>query len=200
MRARYFLLFLVFFITQQSCEKGESPQKPISKKEALTNLEKSLANFNSQKLKSILIEKSSKTNADEEIAIALQPILNNSKLVLDAYEIDYNKEFQSVNDPQIIITSLVLLTLEKEFQAIDSNGSSKIKLLNNSKGAWDCAMEAIGVAAVAELISSIGSSAAIQASRTLILKTVGKIASRYAGWIGAAIMVADFAECMATGD
>lgn len=61
-------------------------------------------------------------------------------------------------------------------------------------------MEAIGVAAVAELISSIGSSAAIQASRTLILKTVGKIASRYAGWIGAAIMVADFAECMATGD
>lgn len=102
-------MFLVFFITLQSCEKGESPQKPMSKKDVLTNLEKSLANFNSQKLKSILIEKSSKTNVDEEIAIALQPILNNSKLVLDAYEIDYNKEFQSVNDPQIIITSLVLL-------------------------------------------------------------------------------------------
>jgi len=38
-------------------------------------------------------------------------------------------------------------------------------------------MEALGVA-VTELISSVGSSAAIQASRALILKTVGKIASR----------------------
>ena len=200
MKIRYLLLFFLLFITLQSCEKSETTQKPINKKEALKNLERSLSSFNSQKLKSILIEKSSKTNADEEIANALQPILNNSKMVLDAYEIDYQKEFQSDNDPQIILTSLVLLTIEKEFQKIDSNGSSKIKLLSNAKGTWDCAMEAIGVAAVAELISSIGSSAAIQASSALILKTVGKIASRYAGWIGAAVMVADFAECMATGD
>ena len=145
MKIRYLLLFFLLFITLQSCEKSETTQKPINKKEALKNLERSLSSFNSQKLKSILIEKSSKTNADEEIANALQPILNNSKMVLDAYEIDYQKEFQSDNDPQIILTSLVLLTIEKEFQKIDSNGSSKIKLLSNAKGTWDCAMEAIGV-------------------------------------------------------
>ncbi len=127
MKTRYLLLFFVLFITLQSCEKSETTQKPINKNEALKNLEKSLSSFNSQKLKSILIEKPSKTNAEEEIANALQPILNYSKMVLDAYEIDYQKEFQSDNDPQIILTSLVLLTIEKSFKQLNSNGSTKIK-------------------------------------------------------------------------
>ncbi|QKG79194.1 hypothetical protein [Tenuifilum thalassicum] len=61
-------------------------------------------------------------------------------------------------------------------------------------------MEVLDVAAFSELISAVGSSAAIQASKAVIIKAAGKIASRYAGWIGAAIIVADFTECMITGD
>jgi hypothetical protein len=154
-------------------------------------------------LKLILSSPKNFDSTDNEIISIIEPVLNDCKVLLNVYDIDYKNEFSHGNDPRIIIAGLLLLTIEKEFETIENASESKYYNsfnMESSKGTWDCAMEAIGVAAISELIGAIGSTAAIQASKAVILKAVGKLASRYAGWIGAAVMVADFTECMITGD
>ncbi len=55
----------------------------------------------------------------------------------------------------------------------------------------NCFFQAIGYAAIAELSANWAS-----ASRQVILRAVGKIATRYLGWFGAAIAVVSFVDCM----
>jgi hypothetical protein len=192
------MLFLVGVF--QACEKSVVEKKTLSKEEALSNLKKSIKEINTVSLRKSMYLKSGAVNTDEVYIEQLKPVLVSSKELLDVYDINSNSDFNSENDPQIIVTALLILTLEKEFSSIEMQKNMSNYKSIRRVGAWDCAMEAIGVGAVSELIGALGSSAAIKASKAVILKAVGKIASKYAGWIGAAVMVADFAECMYTGD
>lgn len=192
------MLFLVGVF--QACEKSVVEKKKLSKEEALSNLKKSIKEINTVSLRKSMYLKSGAVNTDEVYIEQLKPVLVSSKELLDVYDINSNSDFNSENDPQIIVTALLILTLEKEFSSIEMQKNMSNYKSIRRVGAWDCAMEAIGVGAVSELIGALGSSAAIKASKAVILKAVGKIASKYAGWIGAAVMVADFAECMYTGD
>lgn len=57
--------------------------------------------------------------------------------------------------------------------------------------ATNCALKAIVYTAIAEL----GDIWAV-ASSQVILQAVGKVAHKYARWVGVAIMVASFADCI----
>lgn len=72
----------------------------------------------------------------------------------------------------------------------------KNKMLNNGNQTSNsrianCILQAIGYAAIAELSANWAT-----ASRQVIIKAVGKIAQRYLGWVGAAIAVSSFVDCM----
>lgn len=197
-------LFSLFIILgSQSCDKAEMHNEPISKREALDKLQNSLRAINRGELLLSISKAKGSENTNNEYVSILAPLLNTSRIVLNAYEIDYEHALGSKDNPTIIFTALLLLTLESEF---DKKGPKQASYalagagLQYTKGVWDCGMEALGAAAVAELIAAIGSSASIQASSALILRAAGRIAIRYAGWIGAAVMIADFTECMITGD
>lgn len=68
------------------------------------------------------------------------------------------------------------------------------KVVNNSSVTnarlANCIFEALGFSALAEL----GANWAV-ASRQVIIRAVGKLATRYLGWFGAAIAVASFVDC-----
>ena len=55
----------------------------------------------------------------------------------------------------------------------------------------NCVFQALGFTALAELGANWAA-----ASRQAILRAVGKVASRYLGWFGAAIAVVSFVDCM----
>ena len=57
--------------------------------------------------------------------------------------------------------------------------------------AVNCVLQAIGYAAIAELSANWAT-----ASRQYLIKAIGKLASRYLGWFGAAIALGSFIDCM----
>jgi hypothetical protein len=192
-------LFLMTIVSIQSCNESESLIEPVDKEIALKNFESKMVQI-LPSVKSALDKFKSnpnaRVNAEMEILENFRPLLNDSKALLQAYEIDYKESFDE-NDPKIVLAGFLIVSIEKRLQATELDKSDISGRTAEAEGSWwDCALEAVGVAAVSELIASFGSSAAIQASSSVILKAVGKVASRYAGWIGAAIMVADFTECM----
>lgn len=84
---------------------------------------------------------------------------------------------------KIIYAATILLDLKKQMQdaGVDTTNAR----------AFNCALQAIGYTAVAELATNWA-----LASRAVMLRAIGAVAARYAGWIGAAIMVGSFADCM----
>ena len=55
----------------------------------------------------------------------------------------------------------------------------------------NCIFQALGFTALAELGANWAG-----ASRQVILRAVGKVATRYLGWFGAAIAIGSFVDCM----
>jgi hypothetical protein len=195
-------MLMPFFLTAmsiQSCTENDSLIEPVDKAVALRNFESKMVQI-LPSVKSSLDKFNSnpnaRVNAEIEILENFRPLLNDSKVLLESYDIDYKQSFDE-NDPRIVLAGFLIVSIEKRFESLQARNSDASGRIAQAEGSWwDCALEAVGVAAVSELIASFGSSAAVQASSSVILKAVGKVASRYAGWIGAAIMVADFTECM----
>lgn len=61
----------------------------------------------------------------------------------------------------------------------------------------DCLAVAVGVNGLKDLVINTKTLATFEAATAKqMLRLVGKIGSRYLGWVGVAIMVRDFANCM----
>lgn len=74
--------------------------------------------------------------------------------------------------------------MDLKAQVANSGSTAEVKLAN-------CVLQAIGYTAISSLVAEWAT-----ASRYAILRAVGKLATRYIGWVGAAIAVVSFTDCM----
>ena len=113
----------------------------------------------------------------------LEPIINETISVLinsGISEKDIIKEFGSLKSPEIALMSVALLSETSENKNTYAKGGDVL----------DCAARAfVGM----ELHEGFWSSFT---NRRVLLRAVGKLATRALGFIGAALIVYDFADCM----
>jgi len=119
---------------------------------------------------------------------ATQNIVNNARNYL--YGNGYHDIVGQIeeNDPvnagfKIVHAANTLVWLKYQMGTLAERGSQE--------RAVNCVLQAIGYAAIAELSANWAT-----ASRQYLLKAVGKLASRYLGWFGAAIALGSFIDCM----
>ena len=85
---------------------------------------------------------------------------------------------------KLIHAANALSDLKEQVNGSSGGGYQQARIVN-------CILQAIGYSAIAELGANWAS-----ASRQVILRAVGKLASRYLGFFGAAIAVVSFVDCM----
>lgn len=85
---------------------------------------------------------------------------------------------------KLVHAANTLLDLKKQVDGTSAGTYHTARLAN-------CILQAIGYGAASELFANWAT-----ASRQVILKAVGKLASRYIGWFGTAIALVSFADCM----
>lgn len=129
----------------------------------------------------------------------LAPLVKGSKNVLASYGID-NSEltgvFTDAYDPRIALVSLLLLSADKKRKQEDLTAMNYAGLFLIPSATiamepdwYDCALRSIGVDALIELFNG-------KITKAILIKVIRKIASRTIGWIGAAIAVYEFGDCM----
>lgn len=138
------------------------------------------------------------TNTDKEIREILMPMVTGTKELLatfDFTETDLSEEFNDLEDPRIALIGLAVLAAKDE-----TNNQTAMNFANifgktvYAQDAYDCLLRSVGIDAVIELVNSktIGS----RAAKKLMKKAVRKIASRTLGWVGAAVAIYEFGDCM----
>ncbi|PQJ31067.1 hypothetical protein BST92_03620 [Nonlabens arenilitoris] len=116
---------------------------------------------------------------DEESAqLLIEPIIDQtvSQLISEGIsEQEIIEEFGSLKSPNLIHMSLAMVASDKVEVKADT---------------VDCILRATGIQAIHEAFWGNFT------NRRLLLRAVGRLATRAAGWIGAALIVADFVLCM----
>lgn len=116
-------------------------------------------------------------------------------------------EFGSLDHPSIILAGMGILRIEtaanEGIELVDTDGVSLLtgEMYNSSKTlniatqkseVFDCAMQALGITALGELISNGVNGMSGGAAR----KFLKRVLVRYMGWVGAGIAVYEFGDCM----
>ncbi len=129
----------------------------------------------------------------------LTPIIENGLNVLYSYGLtdkDILENFESLEDPKIALLALAIVSVES---TEETHACLNSFLVNNSFAAQQgqgspsigsCAMDALGIPASLLMGTAKGTSA------KAIMKAAGKLAGRTIGYIGLAIAIYDFADCM----
>lgn len=208
-----------------SCQKGEEiDTKEQERKEVVAKFENSLKEKSSEiqilskelftlraeAFKKGIVDKKFQNEQEEKAKQTLTPLLQDSKKLLLEYGIDddfLKEEFGSTEDPRIIQLSLLFLSAEKieaKRPKISEAGfftflklPSNLMMYNseNSGNDWyDCLLRSVGIDSVIEIMNNkvLGSDVAKKAMK----KAIRKAASRTLGWVGAAIAVYEFGDCM----
>lgn len=128
------------------------------------------------------------------------PIYNQSTSVIAAYGItnqDLEDEWGSNYSPELVIKLALSISAYEELDA--ENNMAKVRsslFLANPVYAgelYDCVKTALGIEALYELWHVRALST--YAGKKLMIQAIGKVATRYLGWVGAAWAVADFVDC-----
>lgn len=139
-----------------------------------------------QTIKNKFQSKSKNTLDEDGAKEMLNPIIQETVSVLRNGGISKNEiisEFGSLNSPEIAIVGLALLTENRKLSMSSPYAFKEASVL-------DCAARAfVGM----ELHEGFWSSFT---NRRVLLRAVGKLATRTLGFIGAALIVYDFADCM----
>lgn len=117
---------------------------------------------------------------DQQAQIILQPVIAETKNMLNQYGISDQEiidDYGSLDSPELIYVGMYL--------ANDSQNQSM-----SSSEVVDCLLRATGIQAFHDAFWGNFT------NRRMLLRAVGKFATRTLGWIGAALIVADFADCM----
>lgn len=154
-----------------------------------------------------LISESEQEKQESQAKESLLSLLEDSKKLLLEYGIDdkfLKEQFGDENNPAIINLGMYILYINKQdskqtlseagfnhffsFSTFADNNSSKDKDKENT--IVDCAMEALGVP------SGLILGSAKNLTTKAILKAAKKLATRTVGWLGAAVAVYEFGDCM----
>lgn len=145
---------------------------------------------------------------EEEATQIVQPLINPSASFLQSYYEINIYEYFPAGDPRIAQIGAMatrLKQLEDQGQSIDTSQGNAwflppVEVISQANGelltnatqpsVLDCAMEALGIP-VALIMGSAKSF-----SRAALIKAAKKLLFRTVGWIGAAVMIYDFGDCM----
>lgn len=174
-----FVLLSTFIV---SCSTEENETISLNENASINTLRelvKSQTNINSGK--KTYFKKSNLTEAEAEIM--LEPIINETVSVLinsGISEDEIVSEFGSLKSPEIVLMSVALLSETNENKNTYAKGGDVL----------DCAARAfVGI----ELHEGFWKSFT---NRRVLMKAVGKLATRALGFVGAALVAYDFADCM----
>ena len=132
----------------------------------------------------------------------IQSVYNQSKVVISAYGIseeDLTSEWGIDYDAEAIIKlSLSIAAYEAENKEIEAVSIKNSIFLSTSayakqRGMYDCLKDALGIEGVYEVLRQRALST--YAGKKMLIKAVGKVATRSLGWVGAALAVGDFVNC-----
>ena len=144
----------------------------------------------------------------------LDDLITNGISLIKSYgltEQEIIDEFGSLDNPGIAEAGLAIAQIENqanygveliEITEENPRGESLLTgedyiesptdVIHERSQTFDCAMQAIGITAVGELISNGLKSM----TKSAVKKVLKKVATRYLGWVGAAIAVYEFGDCM----
>lgn len=129
----------------------------------------------------------------------LNPTLIASKELLYSYGLTENDLIEENIDPngsEMINYGIYLSAAEKELEESKTVAFDFKSLLGSEMYAskvGQCAGDALGISAVAAVLQQ---GLATEAAKKLLLKSLRKVAGRALGWVGAAIFVYEFSDCM----
>lgn len=161
-----------------------------------TSCSREEANVNEQVINDEFFTKSSVVNIETEMKkidfsnianwdenqskTILMPVINETIKLLNIEGVSNQEiinEFGSLDNPEILYLSLDIVEYE---------GSSSLQKADTI----DCVLRATGIQTLHDAFWGLFT------NRRTLLRAVGRIATRTLGWFGAALIVADFADCM----
>ena len=199
----------------QSCQKeGATPEyRNVAREISLTAFEESLKEASSQIGNLIKNEEVGKyqngtTTANRldyqssKLKAALGPALDHSRELLSTYGITEDflaREFKDPEDPRIIIAGLWFMAVERQgtsprvqnrAQFLDFGLIAQETTLTDEQPDWlECMLIAVGVDAIVEFVKG-------NVTEAIAKKAIRKIASRTLGWVGVALALYEYGNCM----
>ena len=195
------IAIVLLFFGGVGCQKqADTPEyKNVERELALDGLESSL------KESAFFFKKAGRkgiTEKEDVVRSALNPALQQSRKLLRTYGItdDFlNTEFKNPNDPRIILAGLCFLSAERQqgyarsinrAQIFDLRFFAQENSLTEAQPDWmECMLIAVGVDAIVEFLKG-------NITETLAKKAIRKIASRTLGWVGVALALYEYGNCM----
>lgn len=200
-------------MTLESCQSDEEDYKILKQEEALISFELLVKNT-TPKIKNLLEEhpaalknpdllgQKALLKLESEVNTLLQPLVLSTKKLLKSYEVEnefLNQEFSDPNDPRIALVGLFLLAAENRekqevalnfAQAFGTLSYAQNTELSEAKPDWvECMITAVGIDAVVEFLKG-------NITEAIAKKAIKKIASRALGFVGAAVALFEFGNCM----
>ena len=214
---RYWIKTLIIglFLGATGCQK--EPASPayrnVEREISLSELEKDIKESGFQIGKLIRAEQfknnrkssnSHKQLGDDETKIkeVLKPLIKRSKQLLGTYGISEDflaGEFARPEDPGIVLAGLWFMAVEREGMSSRIKNSAQIlnlglfaqeTSLTEAQPDWmDCMLTAVGVDAIVEFVKG-------NVTEAIAKKAIRKIASRTLGWVGVALALYEYGNCM----
>ena len=206
----YTSLHLAYSI--QSCTSPPEIEPITERQEAALDSFKEILFDQGVKIKKTLSELTTRSSSSDQFEAGITeegakemlfPILEEGLNLLYSYgfsEEELGESFGSLDNPEIVSLALTLVRVEELNDQLSSNleqnQSTFFYSTAYAQSIKDCALRAIGVDRLIDWAK--GKYLSSYAARKMLIKAVGKAAARLGlGWIGTALAVAEFVECMA---
>ena len=207
----YIMAFVLAYVIQSCTAPIE--MEPITERQqvALSSFEGVLFN-ESNKIEKTLTDLSTRSSSSDQYDPGitedgakelLSPIFEEGSNLLNAYGFtveELEESFGSLDSPEIVSLALTIVRVEELNDQLSNNieQSTPFPFYSTAyaQSIKDCALRAIGVDRLIDWAK--GKYLSSYAARKMLIKAVGKAAARLGlGWIGTALAVAEFVECMA---
>ncbi len=130
----------------------------------------------------------------------VKPVYNQSRTVIAAYGIteqDLIDEWGANYDPELVVELALSIAayeaLDHEYGLASIRQALFLITPSYANRLYDCVKTALGIEALFELWRERALST--YAGKKMLIKAIGKVATRSLGWVGAAWAVADFVDC-----
>lgn len=192
-------LTMLFFsnctMSDNSSTNENQTQEILDFRKSHSNLNKSVSElFN--KSNSRINGDSSLDLADEQTAISvLSPYMQSSLDFLYDHgftQTEIIEEFGSLSNPAIIASADYINKIELTYPptlSVDERTNSNTYKVGDDPDMYDCLLRAAGIDAVIEIFNG-------KLSKQIAKKAIRKIIVKYVGWIGAAVAIYEFGDCM----
>ena len=207
------VLGMVCFTVSCQKEKATPEYRNVAREISLTSFENAIKESGSSLERLIdkeqFIESHDRSAAGKsqdvlnlKVKAMLKPALRNSKELLYTYGITDNflsREFNDPDDPRIVLAGLWLLSFERQdamsrnknrAQFLNFNLLAQENSLTEAQPDWmECMLIAVGVDAIVEFVKG-------NVTEAIAKKAIRKIASRTLGWVGVALALYEYGNCM----